>query len=97
MVLCIRTKQGLAAANAFVSPGRLCVLVLPGEGWFRSLLPCYKVLILRELLLPLGTIFAYLLVHDLPSARCHSGTPRAISDSAYPLRFLQRDVRLAVL
>jgi hypothetical protein len=66
VVLCVGTKQGLAAANTLVSPRGLRIFVLSGERRFCSLLPGYIVLILRELFLPCRIVFADLFFHTFP-------------------------------
>src|SRR5277367_5980213 len=44
VVFGIRTKQRLAAADTFVDPGSVGILVLPGERWFGALLAGHIVL-----------------------------------------------------
>src|SRR6266478_2392272 len=64
VVFGFRTKQRLATADAFVSPRCIRILVLAGKGRLSPLLPGHMVLILRELFLPSGVVFAYFFTHD---------------------------------
>jgi hypothetical protein len=63
VVFGIRTKQRLPAADAFVDPRRVGILILTREGWLGSLLARHIVLIRRELLLPSSLVLANFLIH----------------------------------
>jgi hypothetical protein len=69
MIFRIGEKQRLAAAYALVSTGSVLAFILAGEGRFGPLLSGYKVLILRELLLPSGFVLANLFVSHGISSR----------------------------
>src|SRR5579863_8154701 len=66
VVLCIRTKQRLAATYALIDTGGVSVLILACERRLRTLLTRHIVLIRRELLLPSPFVLTNLIVHSSP-------------------------------
>src|SRR6202044_3101350 len=61
----IRLEQNLAAADALVGAGRGDLVVFPGEGALRRLLPRHGILLRRQLLAPLCIRFYDLVRHGL--------------------------------
>src|SRR5579883_1651283 len=60
--LLIGAEKIRPAANTFKNPFFMRVQVLSSKGWLGALLPCYIVLLPRELLLPLLICFRYLFI-----------------------------------
>src|SRR6266849_43278 len=82
VVLGFRTKQWLATADAFVRPRHIRILVLASKRRLGPLLPGHIVLILRELFLPCGIVFAYFFTHDSYQPLLRHGMCLAVSNTA---------------